>query len=102
MNTTRLISSYGEVSIETPTGKIVETNISEPSYFDDIECFDICEFNDWFFRRYGFQPDLDTLDVLELGYTTKGGKYIVATSWRYKIREELEKEGVLKPYTQKP
>ena len=102
MNTTRLISSYGEVSIETPTGKIVETNISEPSYFDEIECFDICEFNDWFFRRYGFQPDLEELDVLELGYTTKSGKYMVATSWRYKIREELEKEGVLKPYTQKP
>ena len=93
--TTKLVSSYGELTIQTPNGNIIERNLQEPCYIDDIERFDIIEFNDWFFRRYGFQPSLDELDILELGFFTKDGKYVEPTKWRHEIREQLEKEGFL-------
>lgn len=99
MNTTKLESSWGNVTISTPSGKIIETNLSldldEVCYINDIDRFDIAEFNDWFFRRYGFQPNLEELDILELGFWKKEGEYVPHGSWRYEIREELEKEGKL-------
>jgi hypothetical protein len=102
MNTTKLFSSWGYVIIECPTGKIIETDAAdfkgERCYILDVARFDIAEWNDWYFRRYGAQPDLSELDILELGYWTKKGQYIPAEKWRYEIREQLEKEGKLKPY----
>lgn len=95
IETTKLTSSWGEVTIQTPNGNIIERNLQEPCYIDDIEKFDIAEFNDWFFRRYGFQPPLEELDILELGFFTKEGQYIEPTKWRYEIREQLEAEGIL-------
>jgi hypothetical protein len=101
-NTTTLESSWGFVTILTPTGAILETNCSdlpnEKCYILDIEKFDIAEFNDWFFRRYGWQPPLDSIDILELGYWLKDGTYVAPSNWRYEIREELEKEGKLIVY----
>lgn len=99
MNTTKLESSWGYVTISTPSGKMIETNLSldldEVCYINDIDRFDISEFNDWFFRRYGFQPNLEELDILELGFWKKEGEYVPHGNWRYEIREELEKEGRL-------
>lgn len=95
IETTKLTSSWGEITIQTPNGNIVERNLQEPCYIDDIERFDIAEFNDWFFRRYGVQPSLDELDILELGFFTKEGRYVEPTKWRYEIREQLEAEGIL-------
>lgn len=99
MNTTRLESSYGFITIETPTGRIINADIDDSSsYIHEIKRFDIAEFNDWFFRRYGVQPQLEELDILELGFWTKNGVYHTASDWRYTIREELEKEGKLIVY----
>lgn len=102
MNTTRLESSWGYVIIETPTGRIIETDVADfedqKCYILDIDRFDIAEWNDWYFRRYGMQPDLSELDILELGYWTKTGKYVVADNWRYEIRQQLESEGKLIAY----
>jgi hypothetical protein len=101
-NTTTLESSWGFVTILTPMGIILETNVceipNEKCYILDIERFDIAEFNDWFFRRYGWQPQLDSIDILELGYWLKDGTYVPASNWRYEIREELEKDGTLIVY----
>ena len=103
METTKLESSWGYVIIETPTGKIIETDVSdnkdEKCYILDIDRFDIAEYNDWFFRRYGFQPDLSQLDILELGFWNKNNEYVSPTNWRYEIRKELESERKLKVYT---
>jgi hypothetical protein len=102
MNTTKLESSWGYVIIETPTGKIIETDATdykdEKCYILDIDRFNIAEWNDWFFRRYGLQPDLTELDILELGYWKKNGEYVAPDKWRYEIREQLESEGKLKVY----
>ena len=96
MNTTRIESSYGLLTIETPTGRIVTADLNEgENYLSFIERFDVAEFNDWFFRRYGFQPDLSELDVLELGYWRKDGAYVPPSDWRWEIRKSLEKEGTL-------
>jgi hypothetical protein len=101
-NTTTLESSWGFVTILTPTGVILETNVSdtltEKCYILDIDRFDISEFNDWFFRRYGWQPPLENIDILELGYWLKDGTYVPASNWRYEIRKELEKDGILTIY----
>jgi len=95
METTTLFSSHGEVTIQTPHGNIVEHNADSDSYINDVERFDIAEYNDWFFRRYGFQPDLAELDILELGMFMKDGSYEKPNEFRYTIREELEKDGRL-------
>tara|TARA_R110000868_G_scaffold206814_1_gene455707 strand:+ start:50 stop:361 length:312 start_codon:yes stop_codon:yes gene_type:complete len=101
-NTTTLESSWGFVTILTPTGTILETDCSdlpnEKCYILDIDRFDIAEFNDWFFKRYGWQPPLENIDILELGYWLKDGTYVAPSNWRYEIREELEKEGKLIVY----
>jgi hypothetical protein len=101
-NTTTLESSWGFVTILTPTGVILETNVcdipNEKCYILDIDRFDISEYNDWFFRRYGWQPQLDSIDILELGYWNKDGTYIVPSNWRYEIREDSEKDGTLTVY----
>lgn len=101
METTRLVSSWGVIEIETPTGRIVKfdkDSEGEECYIDNIERFDVAEFNDWFFRRYGFQPDLSELDILELSFYFKDGKYQEANKWRYEIRKDLESCGKLKVY----
>lgn len=98
METTTLYSSDGDVTISTPNGFIVEKNITEDSWIHSVERFDIAEYNDWFFKRYGIQPDLSELDILELGYWNKDGYYGKADEFRYTIREELEKNGTLKVY----
>ena len=101
-NTTTLESSWGFVTILTPTGVILETNVwdipNEKFYILDIDRFDISEYNDWFFRRYGWQPQLDSIDILELGYWNKDGTYIAPSNWRYEIREDSEKDGTLTVY----
>lgn len=93
---TKLESSWGYVTIQCPTGIILETNCSdlpnEKCYILDIESFDICEFNDWHFRRYGIQPNLNELDILELGYWKKDGTYIPPDTWRFEIRGAMENE----------
>jgi len=101
MNTTRLESSWGTVVIDSH-GRIVEMELeranfdNEPCYIDDIERFDLAEYNDWFFRRYGIQPDLSELDILELGYYKKDGTYKEPDKWRYVCRVDCEKMGTLK------
>ncbi len=95
---TKLFSSWGELTIETPNGNIIDKDLQEGSYIENIDRFDIAEFNNWFFTRYGFQPPLDELDILDLGYFTKDGQYVKPNNWRYEIRKELEKEGTLKVY----
>lgn len=101
-NTTTLESSWGFVTILAPTGKILESNCTDyfeqKCYILDIDRFDLAEFNDWFFRRYGWQPQLDSIDILELGYWLKDGTYVPPSNWRYEIREELEKDGTLTIY----
>ena len=101
-NTTTLESSWGFITILTPTGAILETNVSdmpnERCYILDVDRCDIAEFNDWFFRRYGWQPPLENIDILELGYWLKNGTYVAPSNWRYEIREELEKEEKLIVY----
>jgi hypothetical protein len=101
-NTIKLESSWGYVTILTPSGAILETDCSdlpnEKCYILDIDRFDIAEFNDWFFRRYGWQPPLDSIDILELGYWLKDGTYVPPSNWRYEIRKELEESGILQQY----
>jgi len=70
----------------------------EPCYIDNIERFDVAEYNDWFFRRYGFQPNLSELDILDLNFYLKDGTYSKESKWRYEIRKDLEESGELKVY----
>lgn len=83
METTTLFSSHGEVIIQTPNGNIVEHNVDSDSYINDVERFDIAEYNDWHFRQFGIQPDLAELDILNLGMFMKDGSYVEANEWRY-------------------
>jgi len=101
MDTTRLISSWGVVEIDTATGAILQfdkDSEEEPCYIDFIDRFDVAEFNDWFFRRYGLQPNLSELDILDLNYYFEDGRYSELSTWRYTIRKELEESGELKVY----
>lgn len=101
METTRLISSWGVVEIQTSTGAILQfdkDSEEEPCYIENIEKFDVAEYNDWFFRRYGFQPNLSELDILDLNFYLKDGTYSKESKWRYEIRKDLEESGELKVY----
>lgn len=101
MNTTKLHSSWGIVTIDSK-GKIIDMELersnfdNEPCYIDNIERFDLAEWSDWFFNRYGIQPDLSELDILELGFYWKDGTFEKPSSWRYRERVECEKNGTLK------
>jgi hypothetical protein len=101
METTRLISSWGVIEIETSTGAILQFDKEcedEPCYIDYINKFDVAEFNNWFFRRYGFQPNLSELDILDLNFILEDGTHSTPSTWRYDIRRELEESGKLKVY----
>lgn len=98
--TTTLYSSHGNVVINSETGKVLEVNLDDKEdndcYLLHIDRFDISEFKNWFLTRYGINPDVSELDVLELGFWKKNGEYDNANNkWRYEIREELEKDGTL-------
>ena len=44
MNTTRIESSYGLLTIETPTGKIINADLNEgENYLTYIDRFDVAE-----------------------------------------------------------
>lgn len=92
-------SSSGTFVITSPHGRILEMNLTQSEdakSYREIERFDIAEFNDWYFRRYGLQANLDHLDILALGYWLTDGTYEPpAHDWREEVWSPLEEEGQL-------